>query len=148
MKFHNYNIKHFRRQCNMSLEAILTEIRDELKESNRLKKQQTDSFKDFSKSAEEIEVPFEKTTIDNQTLINSDMGSVPTETDTEETGQSEQVEEIDEATFKKAIAKVIKGGTPEQKKFAKEQIKLSGASKVSDVPANKRKEIIDALEAQ
>lgn len=34
----------------MSLEAILTEIRDELKESNRLKKQQTDSFKDFSKS--------------------------------------------------------------------------------------------------
>ncbi|MFQ3847932.1 hypothetical protein AABD42_03610 [Staphylococcus shinii] len=53
----------------------------------------------------------------------------------------------DEATFKKAIAQIIKSGTKEQKDKVKALIKESGASKVSDVQADKRQSIIDAIEA-
>lgn len=134
----------------MTLEAILTEIRDEIKESNRLKQKQSETFKGFSNIAEEVEVPFEETKKQNSNPVDN----VAPKADAEENRQAEQVEEapaseeVDEATFKKAIAKVIKAGTPEQKQFVKEQIKASGASKVSDVPADKRKGIIDAIEAQ
>ncbi|MFQ3903728.1 hypothetical protein ABLV98_11280 [Staphylococcus sp. 50Mo3-1] len=118
------------------LETILQEIRDELKRSNDLKSKQ---LQDFTNTAEEP----------------AGWTQLPAEEREEETPAKEEPKEEapataeapDEATFKKAIAQIIKGGTPEQKSAVKQMIKDAGASKVSDVQADKRQSIIDAIEA-
>lgn len=118
------------------LEKIMAEIRDELKRSNDLKEKQ---LQDFTNTAEEP----------------AGWTQLPAEEREEETPAKEEPKEEapataeapDEATFKKAIAQIIKGGTPEQKSAVKQMIKDAGASKVSDVKADKRQEIMDKIEA-
>ena len=118
------------------LEKIMAEIRDELKRSNDLKEKQ---LQDFTNTAEEP----------------AGWTQLPAEEREEETPAKEEPKEEapataeapDEATFKKAIAQIIKGGTPEQKSAVKQMIKDVGASKVSDVKADKRQEIMDKIEA-
>lgn len=112
------------------LETILQEIRDELRRSNDLKSKQ---LQDFTNTAEEP----------------AGWTQLPQE-EREEPKQEEApatAEAPDEATFKKAIAQIIKSGTKEQKDKVKTLIKESGASKVSDVQADKRQSIMDAIEA-
>lgn len=117
------------------LETILQEIRDELKRSNDLKSKQ---LQDFTNTAEEP----------------AGWTQLPTEEPKEEAPAKEEAkqeeapataEAPDEATFKKAIAQIIKGGTTEQKSAVKQIIKDAGASKVSDVKADKRQEIMDKI---
>lgn len=119
------------------LETILQEIRDELRRSNDLKSKQ---LQDFTNTAEEpagwTQLPAKEKPKD--------------EAPKEEPKQEEEpvtADVPDEATFKKAIAQIIKGGTPEQKSAVKQMIKDAGASKVSDVKADKRQEIMDKIEA-
>lgn len=76
------------------------------------------------------------------------MGSVPTETDTEETGQSEQVEEIDETTFKKQSLRLLKVAHLNKSNLLKNKSSYQVHQKSVTFQRNKRKEIIDALEAQ
>lgn len=119
------------------LETILQEIRDELKRSNDLKSKQLQNFTDISEEP-------------------AGWTQLPTEEPKEEAPAKEEpkqeevpatAEAPDEATFKKAIAQIIKSGTKEQKDKVKALIKESGASKVSDVQADKRQSIMDAIEA-
>lgn len=109
------------------LETILQEIRDELKRSNDLQAKQLQNFTDISEEP-------------------AGWTQLPTEEPKEEEAPA-TAEAPDEATFKKAIAQIIKGGTKEQKDKVKTLIKESGASKVSDVQADKRQSIMDAIEA-
>jgi len=119
------------------LEKIMAEIRDELKRSNDLKSKQ---LQDFMNTAEEpagwTQLPAEP---------KEDEAAAKEEPKQEE--EPATTEAPDEATFKKAIAQIIKGGTSEQKSAVKQMIKDAGASKVSDVQADKRQEIIDKIEA-
>lgn len=119
------------------LEKIMAEIRDELKRSNDLKSKQ---LQDFMNTAEEpagwTQLPAEP---------KEDEAAAKEEPKQEEAPAT--TEAPDEATFKKAIAQIIKSGTKEQKDKVKALIKESGASKVSDVQADKRQSIMDAIEA-
>ena len=119
------------------LEKIMAEIRDELRRSNDLKSKQ---FQDFTNTTEEpagwTQLPAEP---------KEDEAAAKEEPKQEEAPAT--AEAPDEATFKKAIAQIIKSGTKEQKDKVKALIKESGASKVSDVQADKRQSIMDAIEA-
>lgn len=119
------------------LETILQEIRDELKRSNDLKSKQ---LQDFTNTAEEpagwTQLPAEP---------KEDEAPAKEEPKQEEAPATANVP--DEASFKKAIAQIIKGGTTEQKSSVKQMIKDAGASKVSDVEPGKRQEIMDKIEA-
>ncbi|WP_435373851.1 hypothetical protein WKW47_03305 [Staphylococcus nepalensis] len=118
------------------LETILQEIRDELKRSNDLKSKQ---LQDFTNTAEE---PAGWTQLPNE----EPKQEAPAKEEPKQEAPA-TAEAPDEATFKKAIAQIIKSGTKEQKDKVKALIKESGASKVSDVQADKRQSIIDAIEA-
>lgn len=121
----------------MTLEAIMTEIRDELKRSNDLKMKQLQDFTDISEEpAGWTQLPAEEP-----------KEEAPVKEEPKQEEAPATAEAPDEATFKKAIAQIIKGGTKEQKAELKTLIKESGASKVSDVPADKRQSIMDAIEA-
>lgn len=123
------------------LETILQEIRDELKRSNDLKSKQ---LQDFTNTAEEpagwTQLPAEEQ--EEKPKVEAKAKEEPKQEEAPATAEAP-----DEATFKKAIAQIIKGGTKEQKAELKTLIKESGASKVSDVPADKRQNIMDAIEA-
>lgn len=123
------------------LETILQEIRDELKRSNDLKSKQ---LQDFTNTAEEpagwTQLPAEEQ--EEKPKAEAKAKEEPKQEEAPATDEAP-----DEATFKKAIAQIIKGGTKEQKAELKTLIKESGASKVSDVPAEKRQSIMDAIEA-
>lgn len=114
----------------MTLEAILTEIRDELKESNRIKAKQ---LQDFTDTAEEP----------------AGWTQLPTEDVAEDVEEKQQPKKApaepvaDEATMKKAVAKIIKGTDNEKKTKLKEKIKEIGAKKVSDIQPEQRQTIID-----
>ncbi|UUY79094.1 hypothetical protein NUT40_02970 [Staphylococcus saprophyticus] len=110
------------------LETILQEIRDELRRSNDLKSKQ---LQDFTNTAEEP----------------AGWTQLPAKEEPKQEEEPATADVPDEATFKKEIAKVIKGGTPEQKSAVKQMIKDAGANKVSDVKADKRQEILDKIEA-
>lgn len=153
------------------LETILQEIRDELKRSNDLKSKQLQDFTDTAENpagwtqmpaeeaAEDVEekqqpkkapakkAPKRKT---EQPADAESDGKDATEQQEEPT-ETKEVEPNsnvpDEATFKKEIAKVIKGGTKEQKDKLKAKIKKAGASKVSEVPAESRQLILDYTES-
>lgn len=123
------------------LEKIMEEIRNELKRSNDLKEKQ---LQDFMNTPEEAP---------GWTKLPTEEQEEPKEDETVAKGEPKQeeapatTEAPDEATFKKAIAQIIKGGTSEQKSAVKQMIKDAGASKVSDVQADKRQEIMDKIEA-
>ena len=121
------------------LETILQEIRDELRRSNDLKSKQ---LQDFTNTAEE---PAGWTQLPAKEEPKQEEAPAKEEPKQEEEPATADVP--DEATFKKEIAKVIKGGTPEQKSAVKQMIKDAGANKVSDVKADKRQEILDKIEA-
>lgn len=114
----------------MTLEAILTEIRDELKESNRIKSKQ---LQDFTDTAEEP----------------AGWTQLPTEDVAEDVEEKQQPKKApaepvaDESTMKKAVAKIIKGTDNEKKTKLKEKIKEIGAKKVSDIQPEQRQTIID-----
>lgn len=107
----------------MTLEAIMTEIRDELKRSNDLKEKQ---LQDFTDTAEEP----------------AGWTQLPAK---EEPKQEEPKQEAvpDEATMKKAVAKIIKGTDTEKKTKLKAKINEIGAKKVSDIQPEQRQSIID-----
>lgn len=123
------------------LETILQEIRDELRRSNDLKSKQ---LQDFTDTAEE---PAGWTKLPAEDVAEKvEEKQQPKEEPKKEEAPA-TADHPDEATFKKEIAKIIKGGTKEQKAELKAKIKESGASKVSDVPAESRQSILDAIEA-
>lgn len=119
------------------LETILQEIRDELRRSNDLKSKQ---LQDFTNTAEEpagwTQLPAEP---------KEDEAPAKEEPKQEEAPATANVP--DEATFKKAIAKVIKGGTKEEINKLKAKIKKTGATKVNEVPAESRQSILDYTES-
>ena len=122
------------------LEKIMAEIRDELKRSNDLKSKQ---LQDFMNTSEEAP---------GWTKLPAEEQEEPKEDEAPKEEPKEEEEPAtadvpDEASFKKAIAQIIKGGTSEQKSAVKQMIKDAGASKVSDVQADKRQEIMDKIEA-
>ncbi|MDW4523714.1 hypothetical protein QI034_07550 [Staphylococcus saprophyticus] len=111
----------------MTLEAIMTEIRDELKRSNDLKEKQ---LQDFTDTAEEpagwTQLPAKE------------------EPKQEEPKQEAPAETIpDESEMKKAVAKIIKGTDTEKKTKLKAKINEIGAKKVSDIQPEQRQSIID-----
>lgn len=118
------------------LETILQEIRDELRRSNDLKSKQ---LQDFTNTAEEpagwTQLPAEP---------KEDEAPAKEEPKQEEAPATANVP--DEATFKKEIAKVIKGGTKEEINKLKAKIKKTGATKVNEVPAESRQSILDYTE--
>lgn len=155
----------------MTLEAIMTEIRDELKESNRIKAKQLQDFTDTAENpAGWTQMPAEEAAEDveekqqpkkapakkapkRKTEQPADAESVKKDA-TEQQEEPTETKEVepnsnvpDEATFKKEIAKVIKGGTKAQKDKLKAKIKKAGASKVSEVPAESRQLILDYTES-
>lgn len=120
------------------LEKIMEEIRDELRRSNDLKSKQ---LQDFTYTAEE---PAGWTQLPEEPKEDE---APAKEEPKQEEAPAAAADAPDEATFKKAIAQIIKGGTSEQKSAVKEMIKDAGASKVSDVEPGKRQEIMDKIEA-
>lgn len=156
----------------MTLEAILTEIRDELKESNRIKAKQLQDFTDTAENpagwtqmpaeeaAEDVEEKQQPKKAPAKKAAPKRKPEQPAEAESDGKDAAEQQEEPtetkevepnsnvpDEATFKKEIAKVIKGGTKQQKDKLKAKIKKAGASKVSEVPAESRQLILDYTES-
>ncbi|MGX0001460.1 hypothetical protein [Staphylococcus cohnii] len=132
------------------LEKIMEEIRNELKRSNDLKEKQ---LQDFTNTAEEAP-GWTKLPAEEQEEPKDEKEPAKEEPKKEEPAKEEPKKEApatadapDEATFKKSIAKVIKGGTKEQKDKVKSLIKKTGAEKVSDVPPQKRQEIMEYTEA-
>lgn len=123
------------------LEKIMAEIRDELKRSNDLKSKQ---LQDFMNTAEE---PAGWTQLPAEEREEPKQEEAPAKEEPKQEEAPAIAEAPDEATFKKAIAQIIKSGTKEQKDKVKALIKESGASKVSDVQADKRQSIMDAIEA-
>lgn len=119
----------------MTLEAILTEIRDELKESNRLKAKQ---LQDFTDTANE---PAGWTQLPAEEPKEAPAKEKPAEKETPKEAPAEAV--ADEATMKKAVAKIIKGTDNEKKTKLKAKINEIGAKKVSDIQPEQRQTIID-----
>ncbi|UXU53178.1 hypothetical protein [Staphylococcus arlettae] len=122
----------------MTLEAIMTEIRDELKESNRLKREQSKAFEGYS-----LNEDYEKDKAETEWPTN-------TESSKENESKSENVEPNstipDESEMKKAVAKIIKGTDTDKKDKLKAKIKEIGAKKVSDIKPEQRQIIIDYIE--
>lgn len=131
------------------LEKIMEEIRNELKRSNDLKEKQ---LQDFTNTAEEAP-GWTKLPAEEQEEPKDEKEPAKEEPKQEPAKEEPKKEALatadapDEATFKKSIAKVIKGGTKEQKDKVKSLIKKTGAEKVSDVPPQKRQEIMEYTEA-
>lgn len=121
------------------LETILQEIRDELRRSNDLKSKQ---LQDFTNTAEE---PAGWTQLPAKEEQEEKPAPAKEELKQEEAPATANVP--DEATFKKAIAKVIKGGTKEEINKLKAKIKKTGATKVNEVPAESRQSILDYTES-
>lgn len=122
------------------LEKIMEEIRNELKRSNDLKEKQ---LQGFTFTPEE---PAGWTKLPAEEQEEPKQEEAPAKEEPKKEAPA-TAEAPDEATFKKAIAQIIKGGTSEQKSAVKQMIKDAGASKVSDVQADKRQEIMDKIEA-
>ncbi|MDW4489082.1 hypothetical protein QI110_01095 [Staphylococcus saprophyticus] len=109
----------------MTLEAIMTEIRDELRRSNDLKEKQLQDFTDISNEpAGWTQLPKE-------------------EPKQEEPKQQPDSNVPDESEMKKAVAKIIKGTDTEKKTKLKAKINEIGAKKVSDIQPEQRQSIID-----
>lgn len=110
----------------MTLEAIMTEIRDELKRSNDLKEKQ---LQDFTNTAEEP----------------AGWTQLPAKEEPKEAPAKEEPTEpiADESEMKKAVAKIIKGTDTEKKTKLKAKINEIGAKKVSDIQPEQRQSIID-----
>ena len=119
----------------MTLETIMTEIRDELKESNRLKREQNKAFEGYS-----LNEDYEKDKAETERTTD-------TESSKENESKSENIEPDsnvpDESEMKKAVAKIIKGTDKEKKDKLKAKIKEIGAKKVSDIQPEQRQDIID-----
>jgi GTP-dependent phosphoenolpyruvate carboxykinase len=122
----------------MTLETIMTEIRDELKESNRLKREQNKAFEGYS-----LNEDYEKDKAETERTTDI-------ESSKENESKSENVEPDsnvpDESEMKKAVAKIIKGTDKEKKDKLKAKIKEIGAKKVSDIQPEQRQDIIDYVE--
>lgn len=108
----------------MTLETIMTEIRDELKRSNDLKAKQLQDFTDISEEP-------------------AGWTQLPAE---EKTEQQPDSNIPDESEMKKAVAKIIKGTDTDKKDKLKAKIKEIGAKKVSDIKPEQRQIIIDYIE--
>lgn len=121
------------------LETILQEIRDELRRSNDLKSKQ---LQDFTNTAEEpagwTQLPAKE---------EQEEKPAPAKEEPKQEEAPATAESPDEATFKKEIAKVIKGGTKEEINKLKAKIKKTGATKVNEVPAESRQSILDYTES-
>lgn len=120
----------------MTLEAIMTEIRDELKRSNDLKEKQ---LQDFIDTAEEpagwTQLPAKEEPKQEE----------PKQEEPKEAPAKEEPTEpiADESEMKKAVAKIIKGTDTEKKTKLKAKINEIGAKKVSDIQPEQRQSIID-----
>lgn len=116
----------------MTLEAIMTEIRDELKRSNDLKEKQ---LQDFTNTAEEpagwTQLPAKEEPKQEAPAKEAPAKEEPTEPI------------ADESEMKKAVAKIIKGTDTEKKTKLKAKINEIGAKKVSDIQPEQRQSIID-----
>lgn len=144
----------------MTLEAIMTEIRDELKRSNDLKEKQLQDFTDTAENpagwtqlpteeaAEDVEEKKQPKKAPAKKAPAKRKPEQPADTEGVEKDATEQQEEPAETTpteaaMKKAVAKIIKGTDNEKKAKLKTKIKELGAKKVSDIKAEQRQTIID-----
>lgn len=124
----------------MTLEAILTEIRDELKESNRIKAKQ---LQDFTDTAAE---PAGWTKLPTEEVKNEEKPEPEQQTETKGAQEDAAEPQASESDMKKAVAKIIKGTDKERKDKLKAKIKEIGAKKVSDIQPEQRQTIIDYVE--
>lgn len=131
----------------MTLEAIMTEIRDELKRSNDLKEKQLQDFTDTAENpAGWTQLPTEEAAEDEKAPKRKPEQSADTESagkDAAEHQQESKEATPAEAEMKKAVAKIIKGTDNEKKTKLKTKIKELGAKKVSDIQPEQRQTIID-----
>lgn len=127
----------------MALEEILLEIADQLKESNRLKREQTKAFEGYSLNedyqADKEEAPTEETSKETEQPAHAESSKEDEPKSTEL--NSDDVP--DEATMKREVAKIIKGNNNDNKLKLKEKIKETGAKKVTDIQPEHRQAIID-----
>lgn len=123
----------------MTLEAIMTEIRDELKRSNDLKEKQ---LQDFTDTAEEpagwTQLPAKEEPKQEAPAKEEPKQEEPKEAPAETVP--------DESEMKKAVAKIIKGKDSNKKAKLKAKINEIGAKKVSDIQPEQRQDIIDYVE--
>lgn len=122
----------------MTLEAIMTEIRDEIKESNKLKREQNKAFEGYSLN-EDYEKDKEETETKEETKQPASVESPKQD----EQKPAEVRDYPDESEMKKAVAKIIKGKDADKKEKLKSKIKEIGAKKVSDIKPEQRQIIIE-----
>lgn len=147
----------------MTLEAIMTEIRDELKRSNDLKEKQLQDFTDTAENpagwtqlpteeaAEDVEEKKQPKKAPAKKAPAKRKPEQPADTEGVEKDATEQQEEPAETTpteaaMKKAVAKIIKGTDNEKKSKIKTKISELGAKRVSDIKPEQRQEVINFIE--
>lgn len=128
----------------MALEEVLLEIADQLKESNRLKREQTKAFEGYSLNedyqSDKEETSAEETSKETEQPAHAE-SSKEDEPKSTELNSNDDVP--DEATMKREVAKIIKGNNNDNKLKLKEKIKETGAKKVTDIQPEHRQAIID-----
>lgn len=145
------------------LETILQEIRDELKESNRIKNKQLQDFTDTAENpagwtqmppeeaAEDVEEKQQPKKAPAKKAPAKRKPEQPADTESVEKDATEQQEEPTEtkpteAELKEHVAKIIKGKDSEKKDKVKAKISELGAKRVSDIKPEQRQEVINYIE--
>ena len=145
------------------LETILQEIRDELKESNRIKNKQLQDFTDTAENpagwtqmpaeeaAEDVEEKQQPKKAPAKKAPAKRKPEQPAETESDGKDAAEQQEEPAETTpteaeLKEHVAKIIKGKDSEKKDKVKAKISELGAKRVSDIKPEQRQEVINYIE--
>ena len=146
----------------MTLEAIMTEIRDELKRSNDLKSKQLQDFTDTAENpAGWTQMPAEEAAEDVEEKQQPKKAPAkkapkrkteqPADAESDGKDAAEQQEEPTETTpteaeLKEHVAKIIKGKDSEKKDKVKAKISELGAKRVSDIKPEQRQEVINYIE--
>lgn len=147
----------------MTLEAVMTEIRDELKRSNDLKEKQLQDFTDTAENpagwtqmpaeeaAEDVEEKQQPKKAPAKKAAPKRKPEQPAEAESDGKDAPEQQEEPTEtkpteAELKEHVAKIIKGKDSEKKDKVKAKISELGAKRVSDIKPEQRQEVINYIE--
>ena len=147
----------------MTLEAIMTEIRDELKRSNDLKSKQLQDFTDTAENpagwtqmpaeeaAEDVEEKQQPKKAPAKKAAPKRKPQQPADAESDGKDAAEQQEEPTETTpteaeLKEHVAKIIKGKDSEKKDKVKAKISELGAKRVSDIKPEQRQEVINYIE--
>lgn len=135
------SINQNRRNYNMAIEEILLDIAEQLKESNRLKRDQNNAFEGYS-----LNEDYKKDTAEKESKEDSKETEQPANVESskqDEPKPTQVADQPDEATMKKAVATIIKGKDNDKKLKLKDKIRETGAKKVTDIQPEHYQDIID-----